>query len=487
MKKLYISVLALALISTGGCKKFLEQSPDQRTQINSVDKVAQLLTSAYPEANYIPFTESASDNAEDKGPTVTDQQRFVVQPYFWQDNDDYNQDTPIYYWNSSYTAIAAANEALSAIGKADNKADYDAYKGEALLARAYAHFMLVNLYAKVYDPTGNNTSPGIPYVTSPEKVVNGQYTRGTVQSVYDQIEKDIVEGMPLIKNSAYTVPKYHFNLAAAHAFAARFYLFKQNYAKVIEHASAVSPGNSFATIIRPWSTRYKNYTGAEMRTNFTMATEPSTLLLIETASSWARTIRPRYGFGQMTEGAMFETNNVTGKRWVHALYTYTVPNYSFLKWNEYFVKTSQNATIGEPYTIVPVLTADEALLNRAEAYVSLGQNDLALKDLNTFVSTRLASYNPVSDAVTLAKVADYYGTADSKTGLIKAILDFKKAEFAMEGLRWFDILRYKLPVKHNVMANNGSSTYIELGADDPRRLFQLPSQVQLSGIDQNPR
>lgn len=487
MKKIYIPFLALALVSSGGCKKFLEHSPDQRTQINSVDKVAQLLTSAYPEANYIAFAEAASDNMEDKGPQVVNQERFVTLPYFWQDNPDNTQDTPTDYWNGSYTAIAAANEALSAIEKATDKTAYQPYKGEALLARAYAHFMLVTLYSKVYVAGGDNTSPGIPYVTTPEKVVNGQYTRGTVASVYDQIEKDLVEGLPLIKNSAYGIPKYHFNIAAAHAFAARFYLFKQDYPKVIEHASAISSGNAFAGIIRPWSTRYKNYSGAEMYTNFTMATEPSTLLLIETASSWARTRANRYGFGQTLNNALFGIPNVTGKAWVHSVYNYSVPNYSFLKWNEYFVKTSQNATIGDPYTIVPVLTADEALMNRAEAYAATGQNTLAIQDLNTFASTRLANFNVISDGLTLTKIANYYGTADAKQGLINTILDFKKAEFMMEGLRWFDVLRYKLPVKHNVVSANGSFTTIELKADDPRRLFQLPSQVELSGIALNPR
>lgn len=487
MKKLYISVLALALVTSGGCKKFLEQPPDQRTKLNSVEKVAQLLTTAYPQANYIPFTETASDNAEDKGPTVGSEPRELVQPYYWGDNDDDDQDTPTYYWNSSYTAIAAANHALQAIENAADQTGYLPYKGEALLARAYAHFMLVTLYSKAYNPGGDNSSPGIPYVTKPETVVSGQYSRGTVEEVYAQIEKDLEEGLPLIKNTAYQVQKYHFNLAAAHAFAARFYLFKKDYQKVIDHASAISPGNAFETLIRPWNSRYRNYTGAEMYTNFTQATEPSTLLLIETASSWARTTSPRYGFGQIGNNTMFGTANVTGARWGHVIYQYGVPHFTFLKWNEYFVKTSPNATIGFPYTIVPVLTADEALMNRAEAYAASGQTELALRDLNTFASSRITNYSPATHEVTLAKIAAFYGTADAQEGLIRTILDFKKAEFVQEGLRWFDILRHKITVKHNVLQVNGASTIIELGPDDPRRLFQLPSQVELSGVKQNPR
>ena len=486
MKKIYISIAALALFTTGGCKKYLEHAPDQRTEVNTVDKVSQLLTSAYPQANYIAFTEAASDNAEDRGAGYS-LDRLSTLPFMWQDNADTDNDTPTDYWNASYQAIAAANQALVAIEEATDKTGYSPYKGEALLARAYAHFMLVTLYSKVYVPNGDNSSPGIPYVTSPEKVVSQQYTRGTVASVYESIEKDLIEGMPLIQNQAYKVPKYHFNVAAAHAFAARFYLFKADYAKVVEHASAVSPGNGFGTILRPWTTRYRNYTGEEMLTNFTQATEPSTLLLIETPSSWARTTGARFGFGQVLFGQLFGSNNVTGTRWGHGVYTYGVPNYTFLKFNEYFVKTSQNATIGYPYTIVPVFTADETLLNRAEAYANLGQTDLALQDLNTFCTTRIAGFNPATQGVTLAKIAAFYGLASPKEGLVKTVLDFKKAEFVQEGLRWLDIVRLNIPVTHRIVKFVGLPEVIELPADDKRRLFQLPSQVKLSGIEQNPR
>jgi len=486
MKKIFIAILALSLFSNLGCKKFLEQSPDQRTQLNSVEKVSELLTSAYPEANYIAFTELSSDNAEDKGPGIGDEEREMVFPYYWKDNDNYTNDTPTNYWNASYTAIASANAALEAISKAPDQTAYLPYKGEALVARAYAHFMLVTLFAKTYEAGASNDSPGIPYVTEPEKVVVGKYSRGTVASVYAAIEKDLLEGLPLLKNTAYKVAKYHFTISAGNAFAARFFLFKKEYDKVIQYASAVSPGNSFANILRPWNTRYNTYTLDEMYLYFTQASEPSTLLLIETPSSWARTYTPRYGYGQTINNEVF-TTNVTGAIWAYKSAYYGQPHYSMLKWKEYFVKTSPNATIGDPYTILPVLTADETLLNRAEAYASKGQNSLALQDLNTYASTRILNYNATTHAVTLAKIAAFYGTTDPKAGLIATILDFKKKEFTQEGLRWFDILRYKLPVTHRVYAANGSFTTIELTAEDPRKLFQLPSQVALSGISLNPR
>jgi hypothetical protein len=132
-------------------------------------------------------------------------------------------------------------------------------------------------------------------------------------------------------------------------------------------------------------------------------------------------------------------------------------------------------------------TADELLMNRAEAYANLGQNDLALADINTFASTRIKNYTQAQYGVTLAKIASFYETSDPKEGLIQTILDFKKREFVQEGLRWFDIIRLKLPVVHNVKAANYSDTYVTLAPDDPHRLFQLPDEVGLSNVPLNPR
>ena len=45
------------------------------------------------------------------------------------------------------------------------------------------------------------------------------------------------KGFPLISDSYYKQKAYHFNKAAAEAFAARFYLFYEQWDKAIEHAT----------------------------------------------------------------------------------------------------------------------------------------------------------------------------------------------------------------------------------------------------------
>lgn len=64
------------------------------------------------------------------------------------------------------------------------------------MARAYSHFVLVNLFGKHYNTSTSSTDLGVPYMTAPEVTLNPQYTRNTVAEVYAAIDKDLAEGLP---------------------------------------------------------------------------------------------------------------------------------------------------------------------------------------------------------------------------------------------------------------------------------------------------
>lgn len=471
--------------SITSCKKYLDVNPDNRTQINSVEKVAQLVGSAYPDRDYLTFTETASDNAEDKGPGIGDINDLVSRYYTWQDVVGDETNSAEAYWNSCYQAIASANQALEAIDKGDFGDEVLPYKGEALVARAYAHHMLAIFFAKAYNIGGDNSSPGIPYVTKPETVLLAKYSRGTVQSTYDSIEYDLEAGLKLLKSSSYKVPKYHFTPAAAHAFASRFYLFKGEWQKVIDNANATVPGGDFAGSLRPISTTFKNMSIAEFNAGFSKSDVKATLLLTNAYSGYQRLYgSPRYGYGETLKD-MFNVKNVTGKVLQNKVLNYGPPNYTTYKWKEYFYYATEST--GFPYLPVILLTNDETLMNRAEAYAELGKFDLALKDINTFYSVRVQAFNPATDGVTLSKIMAFFSISDPKEGIIKTILEAKKAEFLQEGIRWLDLVRRHLTVVKNQYSPTGEESTIELGPDDPRRLFQIPLTAKLAGLELNPR
>lgn len=484
MKPLFRYVYILPLILVSGCSKYLEKEPDNRALINTPQKISQLLGTAYPEAGYASFAESMSDNVTDIGVGPID--RRVTDPYLFVDSHENDEDSPEFYWNACYAAIAAANQALVSIrGTADSNA-YAAQRGEALVARAYSHFMLVNFFAKFYNEATAASDAGIPYVTEPETIVIKQYDRKTVKYVYDMIEKDLLEGMVLINDNNYSVPKYHFTRSAANAFASRYYLFKKDYAKVIQYANQAVPGNDFASNLRPWNTTYNDISDVNvLQSTYAKATENANLLLVETSSLWARNFaNNRYGMDAGIQSTLFQRPDpLSGGNWAIKLYSVNSVHKLVPKIDEYFVRVTVNAEIGNAYVMVPLLTVEEVLFNRAEAYAYTGNSVGAIADLNTYASKRFLNYSATNNNITAARINTVFGTTNIRDGIIAAVLNYKRTEFVHEGMRWFDILRYGLTVTHRTLEGQT----LVLTATDPRKVIQIPSSASLSGVSQNPR
>ncbi|GAA4785168.1 RagB/SusD family nutrient uptake outer membrane protein [Olivibacter ginsenosidimutans] len=495
MKKItkYIGAI-LSILLLSACSKYLDVNPDMRAELSSVDDIKALLVTAYPSGCYATMTETASDNVEDKGAGAEGiANRIENESIFkFEDNNGTDQDYPNFYWNNAYTAIAAANTALHYIDglSKSQQTPYLPYKGEALLCRAYAHFMLVALYAKTYNPATAATDIGVPYVTEPETTVQPNYSRGTVASVYEKIEQDLTEGLSLISDDAYTVPKYHFTKGAAHAFATRFYLFKQEYQQVIDHANLVYT-DGFGPNLRPWRTEYNQLSLDQLFLRYTSSNDKANLLLLDNTTWYARYYRT-YRFGvTYSKISRIYGSNVTGGTLNLGWYYYggNTDNIGTTKFDEYFVYSSIADNIGQGHLMWPALTAEEALFNRAEANVALGNTNAALTDLTLFASKRVSGYNASQHAVTLTKVQSFYDIQDPKESVTQAILDLKRYEFLQEGMRWFDILRHGLTVTHEVLdgVNGNVVETITVASDDPRRQFQLPEEAALAGIELNPR
>lgn len=486
----YILSLIGASVLFSSCEKYLDQNPDMRADINSVDKVGQLLVSAYPKYNYLAIAETYSDNVVDKGFGVGHINEPFVSLYAWEDIADNGNNTPTQYWNACYTAINNANQALDAIVKNKFGDEAKQYRGEALVARAYAHFMLVTFFAKEYTIGEANNSPGIPYILAPETTTLPQYTRGTVASVYAQIEKDLEEGLPLLEGGKWKVPKYHFTTAAAHAFASRFYLFKGDWDKVIQHSSLMVPEGNYTNNLRPWNTALTNYTAAEFPVEITKADKSYNILLSETRSTFQRegiSGTTRYGFGTTIFQNIYNGLTVTGARFYNKGLLWSDNNYTTFVFKEYFHYTNVTAGTGMAYLMQPLFISDEGLINRAEAHIQKGDFPSAIADLNTFASVRITGYNPNTHAVTLLKAKNFFKVTDDKEALIKTVLQFKQIGWMNEGMRWLDILRHHLPVVHNHKAIDGTETFRTLEPNDNRRMFQIPKEATIAGVALNPR
>lgn len=490
MNKIIAYTIFALLMTSAGCNKYLAKEPDNRAKLTDPQKVAQLLGTAYPQANYMAFNEALSDNATDKGAGDIDNTN--LDPYFFNDVNNNAQDSPDGYWDACYAAIAAANEALKTCNEAPDPNNYRAQKGEALLCRAYAHFALVTLYSKTYDPSSASTDVGIPYVTEPETVVIKHYDRGTVASVYANIEKDITDGLPLLDDASYKVLRYHFNKAAANAFAARFYLYKRDYTKTVQYANAAVP--DFLPNLRPWNTTYQTLQGNELPLEYQRTTQPANLLLVSCPSNYCYNFNyATYRYG-MDNSVLIEVLQdpvqVTGGSWSFS--TGTIGSQSNLAVPKLhmrdFASDNPTSNFGVPYGTVCLFTVEEVLFNKAEANVYLNNTSAAINDLNLYMSTRLTGVTPgnlpLNRKITNNKVLAYYNnTLSLQEALLNLILEYKRAEYVQEGMRWFDMLRYNIPVTHKIVGPGGVVTgTISLSGTDKRRQLKLPDAVKLSGI-----
>ena len=303
--------LFVVLLATS-CDDFLGTLPDNRTQMDNATKISQLLVSAYPSANYATLAELSSDNFVDNNsilPVILSGfEQMDDQIYAWEDATTSTQeDSPSFVWGKCYSAIAAANHALAAIDQlqlTDSTLDLRAQKGEALICRAYGHFILVNMFSQAYkDAAASTLDMGIPYVTEPETVVQGTYTRETVTSVYQKIQKDLEDGFALISDQNYKIPKYHFNRKAVCAFAARFFLYKRDYQKVLLYANEVL-GADPTTLMRDFTGYYGS--SSEIGYDYINVALPCNLLIMPTSSTFNRNFGTRYGHnGEAMYGCLY--------------------------------------------------------------------------------------------------------------------------------------------------------------------------------------
>lgn len=500
-KRNNIILLLLGVTMLFSCDDFLDKNPDNRTRIDSPEAASELLVSAYPEAMYQGFAEAMSDNADDKGlGTYVAEYISNEYAYKWKDDNSEQYDSPTYYWSKCYSAIAHANNVLKAISEAPDKQIYNAQKGEALAARAYAHFMLVNIFGKHYNPATASTDLGVPYVDQPETVVFKSYKRATVKEVYERIEADLIEALTLVKDEAYTVPKYHFTKVALNAFASRFYLYTGNWDKVIAHSNLVLGGKP-SDKLRDWNGKYQTYEAMELWAQYTKGEESANILLARAYTYWGPgAIVFRYSLSASKIKELFEVASGETARFDlsignKVLYAAGDQQLGFIpKYKDRIEQVGSSADLGYPNTITPLFTMEEVLFNRAEAYAM--KNDFAntLKDLDSYLQKRNATYVS-ANAVTEAAIADVYATekgpdlapfyavSETQKLYVWYLLDLRRREFVHEGMRWFDIKRYNFEVVHNSV--DGAS--IKLPKDDLRRAIQIPGQAVAIGLLPNPR
>ena len=528
---IYKGSLMLASVAIlASCADQLDTLPDNRTTLDTPKKIAGLLVTAYPDRTPTLFNEWMSDNTDYMGAQNSQGNRGGDQYFFWQEQTEGGNDSPEMVWMLYYEGIYKANEALAAIedqGGPKNDILRNS-KGEALLIRAYDHFILANEFCRPYNGKTSTKDAGLYYATgiADFSAAAEQSYRGTVADVYAKIAADIEAGIPLL-NDTYEVPKYHFNKQAAYAFATRFYLYYEKWEKAKEYADKLLGSNPAASLrdyralqAMPLS---KSEQAVKIAEAYCSASADCNLLVQTSISSAGMALAPwltskRYTLtNYLSETELFQSNNIWGTSSNLIWKPFTVnsgeSNFALLMKlpREFEIR---NTTTGSGYlrTLNVDFTMDEALLNRAEAEIMLGQNDAACADMTiwmkNFFNTNV-TLTPTSVQTYFKTVPYAYADAAKmvpsfkkhisprftidaegsvQESLLQCLLNFRRIETVHQGMRWMDIRRYNIEIPRRLIGANGrpSKNLDWLEKDDPRQVVQIPQSIREAGVAGNP-
>ena len=528
---IYKGSLMLASVAIlASCSDQLDTLPDNRTTLDTPKKIAGLLVTAYPDRTPTLFNEWMSDNTDYMGAQNSQGNRGGDQYFFWQEQTEGGNDSPEQVWMLYYEGIYKANEALAAIedqGGPKNDILRNS-KGEALLIRAYDHFILANEFCRPYNGKTSTKDAGLYYATgiADFSAAAEQSNRGTVADVYAKIATDIEAGIPLL-NDTYEVPKYHFNKQAAYAFATRFYLYYEKWEKAKEYADKLLGSNPAASLrdyralqAMPLS---KSEQAVKIAEAYCSASADCNLLVQTSVSNAGMALAPwltskRYTLtNYLSETELFLSNNIWGTSsnliWKPFTVNQGESNFALLmKLPREFEVINTTTGTGFLHTLNVDFTMDEALLNRAEAEIMLGQNDAACADMTiwmkNFFNTNV-TLTPTSVQTYFKTVSYAYADAAKmvpsfkkhisprftidaegsvQESLLQCLLNFRRIETVHQGMRWMDIRRYNIEIPRRLIGANGrpSKNLDWLEKDDPRQVVQIPQSIREAGVAGNP-
>lgn len=548
------TLAALAMMSLASCEDFLDKLPDERSEIKTETDVQELLMNSYPDANFAWIGEISGDNMLDNqtphmpsNPTkkqITayynyssydrfDDELFRFEPAKSATYSSY--DSPGALWAGYYNSIACTNYCLDALDnlKAENNGvesvKAKALRAEAQILRAWDHFCLVNVFCQPWkNADASKNDIGVTYMTEPETDALVQYERGTVYDTYMNIKKDLEEALPNISDAYFQATKYHFNTQAAHAFAARFYLYTRDYEKVIEHANEVL-GTDSASVAR-MMLDYTGFDDCSYLSDFAKVwqnpNQNNNLMLSVTGSLLQRrTFGYRYSLAgeKCSEAMMIRSSGGLWSGYIcpiqavvaGMLFSSSYKDYGFFssKIGEEFEYSDKIAGIGYPHIIQRTFTAANLLLERAEAKLMTGDIEGGIEDLcyywnsaythfseknqeafanywknctkelilKNYTNTETKKYANCFDAWDFTtNVSPEFVVADEAVPYMNCLNEFRRFENVFEGLRFFDLKRWGIPYEHKMGVE---STVYALQPNDPRLAIEVPWETISAGLE----
>ncbi|MBF4491205.1 RagB/SusD family nutrient uptake outer membrane protein [Flavobacterium sp. MR2016-29] len=242
MKHLYTITLSLLLLTVASCEDYTDITPKGALVIETATQFHEMVSlpnRGYPINNFQYLSDDQwmkEANVIGKTPNID-----IINFTFDESTDRVSLLTGSSFYNQAYTYINRWNTIISLVDESKGEeSTKQLAKAEAKIYRAYDHFLLVNTYAKAYDPQTAATDGGICIMDKFD--LEAKPSKSTVAQVYDFIQKDIEDALPYLQEKPLDI--YHPSLAFAYAFKAKVHLFKREIASAKEAAEKSLTYNS---------------------------------------------------------------------------------------------------------------------------------------------------------------------------------------------------------------------------------------------------
>jgi hypothetical protein len=382
-----------------------------------------------------------------------------------------------------YTYNKVINEVMSSADGSET--DKKTLLAEARANRAWTYFNLINLYGKPYNAATAATDAGYPIVTVAD-VTETNFTRASVQQVYDFILSDLTESIP---NLPVTIrSRIRMGRAAAELLLGKVYVFMAKFDSAkpwLEAALTDLASTGSGTTLTTMGLYDLNVT---MVSGGTWGWNPTTTATTSFNGVPVQGYYTEYIACRSSPNMWSSSSNeCTMSPQAAQLFTSSDKRLNFFTTKPYGVSTAYPLSgalrRNGPTTLQNGMTIPELYLLRAEVAARLGDTTTAITSLKTLRVKRMSAAD-----------ANAIPTGMTQLQLIQFVLNERIREFAMQGYRWFDMRRLSVDplfssntYTHTLYSTTGtvSATYTLRPA---RFTLQFPSAViaQNPGVENNP-
>lgn len=447
---IYITFISVGL-SFVSCKKYLNEPSDKKLVVPSTLKDLQALidrgdksTSGYSDAG-----EESSDDyfltSEDYNALNYD---YDQRRYLWGNSDVFPPAASVNSWNGTYSAIFASNSVLEFLPDIPNSNSQEGryIKGQALLWRAFHYFDAAQIWTLPYDENTSAKDLGLPLRLSSD--FNIPSVRSSVKETYAQIISDLKEAIPLLPTSVINAVRA--SKQGAFGVLARTYMTMRDYNQATLYAdSCLQIANDlmdFNTLIAT-----ENYPIKRLNKEVVLYTLGSTTLARNNIAKINPEVYQMYNDADLRKQVFFAIN--------------TGGSYKF-----------KGSYIGN-VSFTNCIATDEMYLIRAEGFARQGKIAEAIQDLNTLLVNR---WDKTKEFVPY--------TANTSLEALGLVLQERRKELIMRGLRWMDIRRLNKEGYNIIQKRVINGETHTLNPNDLRYAIALPEDIiQLSKMPQNPR